>query len=79
MDQKTLQLTDLDCARLKINEWNNCRTVTFILDSGAAVSAAPESLVDGHPTQIEETRSYKTATGEPVQDEGFRVLPIVTQ
>ena len=28
---------------------------------------------------IEEPRSYKTATGEPVQDEGFRVLPIVTE
>ena len=29
--------------------------------------------------QIEEPRSYKTATGSPVQDEGFRVLPIVTE
>ena len=29
--------------------------------------------------QIEEPRSYKTATGFLVQDEGFRVLPIVTE
>ena len=29
--------------------------------------------------QVEEPRSYKTETGEPVQDEGFRVLPIVTE
>ena len=29
--------------------------------------------------QIEEPRSYKTATGSLVQDEGFRVLPIVTE
>ena len=43
------------------------------------VSAAPESLGDDYPMQIEEPRSRKTATGEPVQDEGFRVLLIVTE
>ena len=59
--------------------WNNCRKVTFTLDSGAAVSAAPKSLGDDYPMQVEEPRSYMTATGEPVQDEGFRVLPIVTE
>ena len=53
--------------------------MTFTLDSGAAVSVAPKSLGDDYPMQIEEPRSYKTATGEPVQDEGFRVLPIVTE
>ena len=60
-------------------KWNNCRKVTFTLDSGAAVSAAPKSHGDDYPMQIEEPRSYKTATGEPVQDEGFPVLPIVTE
>ena len=60
-------------------KWNNCRKVTFTLDSGAAVSAAPKSLGDDYPMQIEEPRSYKTATGSLVQDEGFRVLPIVTE
>ena len=60
-------------------KWNNCRKVTFSLDSGAAVSAAPKSLGDDYPMQIEEPRSYKTATGSLVQDEGFRVLPIVTE
>ena len=44
-------------------KWNNCRKVTFTLDSGAAVSAAPKSLGDDYPVQIEEPRSYKTATG----------------
>ena len=29
--------------------------------------------------QIEEPRLHKIATGEPVQDEGFRALPIVTE
>ena len=52
--------------------------MTFTLDSGAAVSVAPKSLGDDYPMQIEEPRSYKTATGEPVQDEGLQVLPIVT-
>ena len=60
-------------------KWNDCRKVTFTLDSGAAVSAAPKSLGDDYPMQIEEPRSYMTGTGEPVQDEGFRVLPIVTE
>ena len=60
-------------------KWNNCRKVTFTLYSGAAVSAAPKSLGDDYPMQIEEPRSYKTATGSLVQDEGFRVLPIVTE
>ena len=60
-------------------KWNNCRKVTFSLDSGAAVSAASKSLGDDYPMQIEEPRSYKTATGSLVQDEGFRVLPIVTE
>ena len=60
-------------------KWNNCRKVTFALDSGAAVSAAPKSLGDDYPMQIEEPRSYKTAMGSLVQDEGFRVLPIVTE
>ena len=60
-------------------KWKNCRKVTFPLDSGAAVSAAPKSLGDDYPMQIEEPRSYKTATGSLVQDEGFRVLPIVTE
>ena len=54
-------------------EWNNCRKVTFTLDSGAAVSAAPKSLGDDCP------RSHKTATGEPVRDEGSRVLLIATK
>ena len=52
--------------------------MSFTLDSGAVVSAALESLGEDYPMQIEELRSYKTATGEPVQDEGFRVLPMVT-
>ena len=60
-------------------KWNNCRKVTFTLDSGAAVSAAPKSRGDDYPMQIEELGSYMTATGELVQDEGFRVLPIVTE
>ena len=60
-------------------KWKHCRKVTFTLDSGAAVSAAPKSLGDDYPMQIEEPRSYKTATGSLVQDEGFRVLPIVTE
>ena len=51
--------------------------MTFTLDSDAAVSAAPKSLGGDYPMQIEEPRSYKTATGSLVQDEGFRVLPIV--
>ena len=53
--------------------------MTFTLDSGAAVSAAPKSLGGDYPMQIEEPRSYKTATGSLVQDEGFRVLPTVTE
>ena len=53
--------------------------MTFTLDSGAAVSAAPKSLGDDFPMQIEEPRAYKTATGSLVQDERFRVLPIVTE
>ena len=60
-------------------KWKNCRKVTFTLDSGAAVSAAPNSLGDEYPMQIEEPRSYKTATGSLVQDDGFRVLPTVTE
>ena len=44
-----------------------------------AVSAAPKSLEDDYPMQIEEPRSYKTATGSLEQNEGFRVLPIVTE
>ena len=59
--------------------WNNYRKVTFTLDSGAAVSAAPKLLGDDYPMQIEEPRSYMTATGEAIQDEGFRILPIVTE
>ena len=43
-------------------KWNNCRRVTFTLNSGAAVSAAPKPLGDDYPMQIEEPRSYKTAT-----------------
>ena len=81
--QNTLQLADLVYVRLETNvmtgSGTNCRKVTFALDSGAAMSAAPKSLVEVYPMQIEEPRSYKTATGEPVQDEGFRVLPIVTE
>ena len=49
--------------------------MTFTLDSGAAVSAAPKSLGDDYPMQIEEPRWYKTATGSFVQNEGFGVLP----
>ena len=83
VNQKTLQLADLVCARLETNvmtgKWNNYRKVTFTLDSGAAVSVAPKSLGDDYPMLIEEPRSCKTATGAPVQDEGFRVLPIVTE
>ena len=60
-------------------KWKNCRKATFTLDSGAAVSAAPKSLGGDYPMQIEEPRSYKTATGSLVQDEGFRVLPTVTE
>ena len=82
VDQKTLQLVDLACAHSKTPgdgwRWNNCRKVTFTLDSGAAVSAAPKSLGHDYPMQIEEPRSYMTATGEPVQ-EGCRILPIVTE
>ena len=55
-------------------KWTKCRKVTFTLNSGAAVSAAPKSLGDDYPMQIEEPRSYKTATGSRAQDEGFRVL-----
>ena len=58
---------------------NNYRIATFTLDIGAAVSAARKSLGDDYPMQIEEPRSYKTATAEPVQVEGFRMLPIVTE
>ena len=63
------------------DDWKstNCRKVTFTLDSGAAVSAAPKSLGDDYPMQIEEPTSYKTTTGSLVQDEGFRVLPIVIE
>ena len=53
--------------------------MTVTLDSGAAVSVAPKSPGDDCQIQNEEPRSYKTATGEPVQDDGFRVLPIVTE
>ena len=84
VDQKTFQLADLICARLEtVIMLTGCgtiyRKVTFTFDSGAAVSVAPESLGDDDPMQIEEPRLYKTATGEPVQDEGFRVSPIVTE
>ena len=37
-------------------KWNNCRKVTFTLDSGAAVSVAPKSLGDDYPMVIEEPR-----------------------
>ena len=60
-------------------KWNNCRRVTFTLDSGDAVFAAPKSLGDDYPKQIKEPRSCMTATGEPVQDEGFRMLPMLTE
>ena len=53
--------------------------MTFTLDSGAAVSSAPKSLGDDYPMLLEEPRSYNTATGEPVHDEGSRVLPIVAE
>ena len=46
---------------------------------GAPVSAAPKSLGDDHPMQIEEPRSCKTATGSLVQDDGFRLLTILTE
>ena len=59
-------------------KWNICRTVTFPLDSDAAVSAAPESLGDDHPMKIEKPRMYKRATGEPVRYEGSRVSPSLT-
>ena len=38
------------------DDWkeDNCRKVTFTLDSGAAVSAAPKSLGDDNPMQIEQ-------------------------
>ena len=49
-------------------KWNNYRKVTFTLDSGAAVSVAPKSVGNDYPMQIEEPKTYKTATGEPVQD-----------
>ena len=55
-------------------KWNSCRKVTFTLDSGAVVSAAPKSLEDDYPMQIEEPRSHQTAMGSLVQNEGFRVL-----
>ena len=82
--QKTLQLADVVCARLAtVNidgwKWNDCRKVTITLDSGAAVSVAPKSLGDDYPMVIEEPRLYKTSIGKSVQDEGFRVLPIVTE
>ena len=71
--RKTPQLVDLVCARLEqCDDWkrNNHRKVTFTLDSGTAVSAAPKSFGDDYPIQIDGPRSYNTATGEPVQDEG---------
>ena len=58
---------------------NNCRKVTFTLDSGAAVSAAPKSLGDDCPMQIEEPRSYMTATGPEdglYRSMNFRVAPV---
>ena len=83
MDQRTLHLADSVCAHFETivmtGSGQNCRKVTFTLDSGAAVSAAPHHLGDDYPIQIEEPRSYKTATGSLVQDEGFRVLPIVIE
>ena len=60
-------------------KWNNCRKVTFTLDSGATVSAAPKSLEYDYPMQIEEQGSRKTAMGSLVQGEGLRVLPIVIE
>ena len=83
MDQRTLQLADSVCAHFDAIVMTGSGTIfpklTFTLDSGAAVSAAPKSLGDDYPMQIEEPRPYKTATGSLVQDEGFRVLPIVTE
>ena len=73
----TLQLVDLVSVSLENQDgdWKwNCKG-TFALDSGAAVSAAPKPLGDNYPVKIEEPRSYKTARGEPVRDEGSRVLP----
>ena len=52
-------------------KWNNCCKVTF--------HPGPKSLGDDYPMQIEEPRSYNIATKEPVQDVGYRVLPIVTE
>ena len=73
--RKTLQLVDVVYARLETNMMTGKGAIVakrhLTLDSGAAVSAAPKSLGDDHTVQIEEPRSYKTATGEPVQDEGF--------
>ena len=34
-------------------KWNDCRKVTFTLDSGAAVSVAPKSLGDDYPMVVE--------------------------
>ena len=69
-------------AKTKAKGGKGKSAATFTLDSGAAVSVAPKSL--GHDysmqiVQIDESRSCKTATGETVQDEGFRVLAIVTE
>ena len=81
--RETLHLVDLVCARLKTNMMTGngtfCRTVTFTLDSGAAVSEAPKLLGDSCLVQIVEPISCKTATGEPVRDAGSRVLPTVTE
>ena len=37
-------------------KWNDCRKVTFTLDSGGTVSAAPKSPGYDHPVQSEEPR-----------------------
>ena len=76
--QRTRQLTDLICVHFETIVMNRVEQLlqSGTLDSGAAVSGMPKSLGDDHPMQIEEPRSYRTATGSLVQDVGFRVLTI---
>ena len=51
-------------------KWNDCRKVTFTLDSGA-VYVARKSLGDDYPMQIEEPRLYKTRLENPYKMKDF--------
>ena len=77
---ETLQLVDLACVCLENRVVIGSGTIVAKRRSlwtvVRAVSAAPEITRDDCPMQIEEPRSCMTAAGEPVQDEGSRVLRI---